>query len=111
MANYFDKLFNQSTIDGISMIMKCRAGYNLNLELDENEYYCHKLERPKKINNSINGDVWLCIRKSSLPKSGKATIKVAERYISRLIGKNASTIKKIAKDLGMRYIKVETIKK
>ena len=101
MADYFDKLFNEATMDGISMILRCRAGYNLSLELDGNEYYCHKLERPRKLNNAINGDNWLCIRVSALPKSGKATIKVAEAYASRVIGKNASVIKKIAKDLGM----------
>lgn len=101
----FDTWFHHTTTDGISKWWEQSDWEYLRVSNIDEKYYFFDLSR------FLAGDIYctegLIILKSAVQGKSHITLKVPAYLVGRIIGKGGCNIKKLAKEIGVRYIKVE----
>ena len=96
----FDQYFESHSLDGISCWWNEDDYAILSSKNMDEKYYLFNL--------APSGHLFegLAIFREALKVRTSVTIIVPRRYVSQLIGKNASNVKKISEELGLSYIRV-----
>lgn len=102
---WFDDWFHRTTSDGISKWWEQSDWDYLRVSNMDEKYYFFDLSR------ILSGDIYctegLIILKSAVQGKSSITLKVPRYLIGRIIGKGGCNAKRLAKEIGVRYIKVE----
>ncbi len=102
--NAFEKYFEERTVDGLCAVIF----WSTKVEFDEHTKAKYILVYLYDAPFSKT-KCWFCIRKDKIPEKGKVVFKVPECMIGRVVGRGGMNIKKIAKDIGGRYVTVQKV--
>lgn len=99
--NDFEYHFKSTTSDGISILWYQPEWEYLSASTLDEKYYFFDLS------HTSPGFEGLIILQSAVQGKSNITLKVPRYFIGRIIGKGGCNVKRLAKELGVRYIKVE----
>ena len=102
--NAFEKYFEERTVDGICAVVFWPVNLNFDEQTKEEYILVYLYDTPFS-----KTKCWFCIRKENVPPRGKVILKVPECMMGRIIGRDGMNIKKIAKNLGGRYVTVQKV--
>ena len=103
--NFLDDWFHRTTTDGISKWWEESDWEYLRVSNLNEKYYFFNLSRI--LPGDIHCTEGLIILKSAVQGKSSITLKVPRYLIGRIIGKGGCNVKRLAKEIGVRHIKVE----
>lgn len=100
----FNKCFNQNSYDGICSVIFWPSNNEFGEEIKQQYIFVY-------LNGTPLGKYkcWFCVKKSAVPEHGRVTLKVHSIMAGRVIGYAGRNIKKVAKELGGRYVNIQKV--
>lgn len=103
--NYFDSDFQRKSADGICIWWREDSGIYLNSSNLDKKYLF--IDFSSQLYDGVWDVKGLIILKSAIQGKDVITLKVPKYIIGQVIGKGGCEVRRLAKKLGVRYIKVE----